>query len=251
MAGREGESNGGLSRAHACHKCQVADYGKLGHAEAVGMRIPKASVRDFAREYFQLFDKKGDRPDKGDRGPEYRSIVGLPGGMNGELFAAVKCEAEGLVELKEGVGNDPDTIGKRTVSACPHPPLPTALSHPLPIPPFRAPFLAPFLAPSLALLLAPSLLRCCQVHTWLSFVVSGLLPRLLTRFLAHLLSCPWLLYLGVPNVLRPPSPLCTSHYLSCSPLFFVILPPPCLPISPNIPSMPPSLSLLLVRSFYL
>ena len=94
---------------------QVADYGKLGHAEAVGMRIPKASVGDFAREYFQLFDKKGDRPDKGDRGPEYRSIVGLPGGMNGELFAAVKREAEGLVELKEGVGNDPDTLGRRTV----------------------------------------------------------------------------------------------------------------------------------------
>ena len=38
-----------------------------------------AQIGDFAEEYFKLF-KNGDRPDLGDRGAEYRSLIGLPGG---------------------------------------------------------------------------------------------------------------------------------------------------------------------------
>ena len=53
----------------------------MGHGEVVGMKIPSDKYADFAKEYMKLFDKKGDRPDKGDRGPEYRSLVGLPGGV--------------------------------------------------------------------------------------------------------------------------------------------------------------------------
>ncbi len=37
----------------------VADYGKLGHGEVVGMRIPASSIGDFAKEYFDLFTPKG------------------------------------------------------------------------------------------------------------------------------------------------------------------------------------------------
>lgn len=59
----------------------VADYGKLGHAEVVGLRIPANKFEEFAVEYFKLFDKDGFRPDQaGDRGPEYRNLVGVPGG---------------------------------------------------------------------------------------------------------------------------------------------------------------------------
>jgi hypothetical protein len=37
----------------------VADYGKLGHGEVVGMTIPEDKVGDFAVEYFKLFGDKG------------------------------------------------------------------------------------------------------------------------------------------------------------------------------------------------
>ena len=58
----------------------VGDYGKLGHAEVVALSIPSSKFKDFAEEYFRLFDKDGNRPDQfGDRGPEYRNLVGIPG----------------------------------------------------------------------------------------------------------------------------------------------------------------------------
>lgn len=37
----------------------IADYGKLGHGEVVGMKIPEDSIADFAKEYFNLFTPKG------------------------------------------------------------------------------------------------------------------------------------------------------------------------------------------------
>ena len=37
----------------------VADYGKLGHGEVVGMSIPEDRVGDFSVEYFKLFGDKG------------------------------------------------------------------------------------------------------------------------------------------------------------------------------------------------
>lgn len=39
----------------------VADYGKLGHGEVVGMSIPEEKVGDFAVEYFKLFGDKGGK----------------------------------------------------------------------------------------------------------------------------------------------------------------------------------------------
>lgn len=42
----------------------IADYGRLGHGEVVGMKIPTTAVSSFADEYFSLFDANGDRPDK-------------------------------------------------------------------------------------------------------------------------------------------------------------------------------------------
>jgi hypothetical protein len=39
----------------------VADYGKLGHGECVGLKVPAANVKDFATVYFDLFDKNGAR----------------------------------------------------------------------------------------------------------------------------------------------------------------------------------------------
>jgi len=93
----------------------VGDYGKNGYGEVVGMTVPSTNVIDFAKEYFSLFSN-GDRPDKGDRGPEYRSMIGLPGGVNSEYFAEIEAVARGKgLALKEGKGSDADTLGARTV----------------------------------------------------------------------------------------------------------------------------------------
>jgi len=80
----------------------IADYGKLGHAEVVGLRIPPSKFGEFAVEYFKLFDTKGDRPDQaGDRGSEYRSLVGFPGGGKSEY-------AKLLVEASQATGDKLD-----------------------------------------------------------------------------------------------------------------------------------------------
>ena len=74
--------------------------------------------QEFAAEYFSLFGKDNERPDKGDRGGEYRSLIGLPGGINGKAFPMVEAAAKekGMqLKLLEGKGDDPDTLGKKIV----------------------------------------------------------------------------------------------------------------------------------------
>ena len=95
---------------------QIADYGRLGHGEVVGMTVPSDKVVDFSKVYFSLFDRGGDRPDKGDRGPEYRSLMGLPGGMDNPSFDKIQALASDAgLQLQKGAGDDPDTLGKRKV----------------------------------------------------------------------------------------------------------------------------------------
>jgi peptide methionine sulfoxide reductase MsrA len=95
----------------------VADYGKLGHGEAVGMTLPEDKIADFAQVYFDLFDPRTkDRVDPGDRGGEYRSVVGLPGGTQHPVYPKVETiAAQAGFKLKEGKGDDPDTFGKQIV----------------------------------------------------------------------------------------------------------------------------------------
>jgi len=81
--GKAGASDGKVCYHNAGN---IADYGKLGHAEVVSMRIPSSKFYDFAVEYCKLFDKDGFRPDQfGDRGTEYRNLVGIPGGKSSAL----------------------------------------------------------------------------------------------------------------------------------------------------------------------
>jgi peptide methionine sulfoxide reductase MsrA len=94
----------------------IADYGKLGHGEVVGMTIPESKIEDFAVEYFKLFNDKGERADPMDKGGEYRSLLGLPGGSKHPSYPQVEAagKAKGMT-LVDGKGNDPDTLGKRLV----------------------------------------------------------------------------------------------------------------------------------------
>lgn len=57
-----------------------------------------------------------ERADPMDKGGEYRSLLGLPGGTKHPQYQFVEeaAEARGMT-LKEGKGNDPDTLGKRIV----------------------------------------------------------------------------------------------------------------------------------------
>jgi len=96
------------------------DYGRLGYSEAVQVTLPSsdpAKYREFADAYFALFGADGERPDKGDRGPEYRSVVGLPGGLSdGPLSQQLQQAASSHgISLKAGRGDDPDTLFQRTV----------------------------------------------------------------------------------------------------------------------------------------
>lgn len=110
---------GGLAGADSGKVCyhnakRVADYGRLGHAEVVSLtQIPASSLSAFAEEYFSLFDDKGNRPDQfGDRGPEYRNLVGVPGGADGPYAKTLRDAAKKTgdrLTFERGQGNDPDT----------------------------------------------------------------------------------------------------------------------------------------------
>jgi hypothetical protein len=57
-----------------------------------------------------------ERVDPGDRGGEYRSLLGLPGGTGHTSFPAVEEAAKKYgYKLVAGKGNDPDTLGKQLV----------------------------------------------------------------------------------------------------------------------------------------
>jgi len=105
---------------------QIGDYGRLGHAEVVNMNIPESSLYDFAKRYFELFVKYElpgvsivDRADPQDKGPEYRSLLGLPGGVHSPLFPKIQEAAMDVLgdswKLVEGKGNEPDTLLQRKV----------------------------------------------------------------------------------------------------------------------------------------
>jgi peptide methionine sulfoxide reductase MsrA len=91
----------------------VQDYGKLGHAEVVGMKVPPSQFGAIAEEYFKLFSPEGVRPDQfGDRGSEYRNLVGFPGGpANKDLYEKLlqaSLKTGDRVDFGKGKGDDAD-----------------------------------------------------------------------------------------------------------------------------------------------
>jgi len=112
--GYAGGTKGALDGKVCYHNGKrVSDYGALGHAEVVRLRIPPSSFPDFAAAYEALFDKNGFRPDQaGDRGLEYRNLVGFPGGADApqylqQLIETSKTNGDKLAFAK-GSGDDPD-----------------------------------------------------------------------------------------------------------------------------------------------
>lgn len=92
------------------------DYGQMGHTEVVNVSVPESQVGKFAKEYLDAaVSYPFFRKDPQDRGPEYRSAIGLPGGMEGPLFEQVKVANAGRMQLVKGQGNEPDTVGSKKI----------------------------------------------------------------------------------------------------------------------------------------
>ena len=110
--GKVGAKNGKVCYHNAA---QISDYGSLGHAEVVQVTIPSSKFADFVTEYCKLFNEQGYRPDQfQDRGPEYRNLVGIPGGVNGpyaKLLVEASQKAGDKLDFARGKGDDPDRRG--------------------------------------------------------------------------------------------------------------------------------------------
>ena len=53
-----GKSTDGEGRVCYHNFSGIADYGKLGHGEVVGMTIPQSKIGDFSDLYFSLYNPK-------------------------------------------------------------------------------------------------------------------------------------------------------------------------------------------------
>ena len=96
----------------------VGVYSKLGHAEAVAIRLPatEAAVEAAARVYFSSFVRIDNnntyaREDVFDQGSGYRAFIALPGGLSSPLMPAVRRANVHSMGLVQGSGSDPDTFG--------------------------------------------------------------------------------------------------------------------------------------------
>jgi len=90
-----------------------ADYGALGHAEVVSLNVPESAFGAFAAKFWETCSG-GVRRDTQDAGGEYRSVIGLPGGMNSPLLEQLQAGA-GAAKLVSGQGNEDDTLGTGNV----------------------------------------------------------------------------------------------------------------------------------------
>jgi hypothetical protein len=98
----------------------ISDYGLLGHAEVVQLRVPLNSLVDAFRTYFSSFVElskgKWDREDYYDNGAEYRYLVGFPGGLENQVFVSSLRRANlHNMTLLPGRGSDADTFGTNIV----------------------------------------------------------------------------------------------------------------------------------------
>jgi len=117
LSGYAGGTTVGDGGAVCYHNgARAPDYGELGHTEVVNVSVPEDKVNTFAKDYFDAAASYPfGRHDPQDLGTEYRSAIGLPGGMDGPLFKQVEAANAGRMQLLRGQGNDSDTVGTQKV----------------------------------------------------------------------------------------------------------------------------------------
>ena len=107
--GKAGAKDGKVCYHNAAN---ISDYGSLGHGEVVRLSIPSSSFPEFAKEYFKLFNDKGERADQyGDVGLEYRNLIGIPGGVKSDFaktLVEVSIKNGDKLDFSKGRGSDPD-----------------------------------------------------------------------------------------------------------------------------------------------
>lgn len=91
----------------------IADYAAMGHAEAVSVSMPEQSVDAFVATFWQVCPH-GNRKDAMDSDHQYRSVIGIPGGMASPLIAKLSSDPA-AAELSAGKGGDADTFGTNHV----------------------------------------------------------------------------------------------------------------------------------------
>ena len=115
FAGYAGGTSAGKGGRVCYHNfMSVADYGDMGYAEVVSLALPggEAGVAAAAGVYLDDICVSGVRRDFQDAGGEYRSLVGLPGGLGSKAGAAFEAEARKRgVRVQAGTGADPDARG--------------------------------------------------------------------------------------------------------------------------------------------
>jgi len=121
IAGYAGSTKTGPNGAACYHNSQnFSDYDVLGHAEAVEVDVPVSSLESAFSTYFGAFIPAGQgkwiRPDYYDMGAQYRSLVGIPGGIGNEpVMKAMRAANVRNLSLQLGHGSDPDTLSTNTV----------------------------------------------------------------------------------------------------------------------------------------
>lgn len=97
-----------------------SDYGLLGDAEVVQVDVPTHALENAFLTFFSSFvelDKdQWERPDYFNQGAEYRSLIGIPGGMqNTKIFQILQKANLHNMSLRDGQGSDPDTFMQNAV----------------------------------------------------------------------------------------------------------------------------------------
>ena len=95
-------------------------YEKLGHAEVVKVELRGESKEDqfrrYAKTYFSQFKRLPDgrmqRQDPQDMGAGYRNVIGIPGGVQSDLFKILQEENVNKMDLKQGRGNEYTSFGR-------------------------------------------------------------------------------------------------------------------------------------------
>merc|ERR1711871_773641 len=118
-----GAVNASASRACYDNENHVDEYVGFGHAESVSLRADgtfqvQQAVEAFLMTFEEVEEKVWARPDFRDQGPQYRAIIGIPGGLRGPLGPILRVANEAVhnVSLVEGKGSDPDTFQKNEVN---------------------------------------------------------------------------------------------------------------------------------------
>lgn len=92
------------------------DFAQMGHSQVVNVNVPEDKLGAFSKDLLDYaFESPRGRHDPGNRGAEFRSSIGLPGGMTGSAFKQIEEANAGRLQFVAGAGDDGDTVGTKKI----------------------------------------------------------------------------------------------------------------------------------------